>query len=306
MKTEEVVEKVIGGVVNINVQKIVIDRYMRMEEMEGSGSGFVICKNIVATNYHVVQGSENVFINTIDGHNFQGRIYDYDKTLDLAFVSVDNLGIDPLSLGDSDKLKVGEMVLAIGNPLGILGSPTVTFGIISALKRTIYAGENIYEDLIQTDAAINPGNSGGPLVNMEGEIVGITSAIIANVQGIGFAIPINTLKVLLGSLQKYGKIVKPSLGINGVTITNVLARYYGLPVNQGIWVLEIQRGSAAERAGLRKGDIILELDGKKLIGVEDLKYRLETSMTKESSELTILRKNNTVKVIVKPDIKIPS
>ncbi|MEM0334533.1 MAG: trypsin-like peptidase domain-containing protein, partial [Thermoplasmata archaeon] len=201
MKTEEVVEKVINGVVNITIDKIIFDRYLGLEEMKGSGSGFVICKDFIATNYHVVQGSEKIYINTIDGRNLTGTTYDSDKTLDLAFIKVDDLGVEPLQLGDSDKIKVGEMVLAIGNPLGVLGSPTVTFGIISALKRTIYAGDTIYENLIQTDAAINPGNSGGPLVNLNGEIIGITSAIIANVQGIGFAIPINILKILLNSIQ---------------------------------------------------------------------------------------------------------
>ncbi|HEU13236.1 MAG TPA: trypsin-like serine protease [Euryarchaeota archaeon] len=298
MNTEEVVEKVINGVVNINVQKMVIDRYMRMEEMHGSGSGFVICKDVVATNYHVVSGTEDVFVTTIDGRNFKGRIYDFDKTLDLAFVKVDNLGIDPLILGDSDRIKVGEMVLAIGNPLGILGSPTVTFGIISALKRTIYTDDSIYENLIQTDAAINPGNSGGPLVNMRGEIIGITSTIIANVQGIGFAIPINTLKVLLNSLQKYGKIVKPTLGIRGVTINDMIAEYYRLPVRQGVWVLDVQRGGPADRAGLKRGDIILELDDKEVIGIEDLRYKLETLMDKDSSELLVMRKNDKIRLKV--------
>jgi S1-C subfamily serine protease len=303
MNTEEVVEKVIDGVVNINVQKIVIDRYMRMEELQGSGSGFVICKDTIATNYHVVQDSEVVYISTTKGKNFQGRIYDYDKTLDLSFIKVEGLDIDPLPLGDSDKLKVGEMVLAIGNPLGVLGTPTVTFGIVSALRRMIYAGETIYEDLIQTDAAINPGNSGGPLVNMKGEIVGITSAIIANVQGIGFAIPVNTLKILLNSLQKYGKIVRPTLGINGVTINDNLASYYNLPVNYGVLIVNILPGSAAERAGLKMGDIIIKLDGKEIIGIEDLRYKLETSMDKGSSEISLIRNNMELKIKIIPDLR---
>ncbi len=302
MKTEEVVEKIIGGVVNINVEKIVFDRYIGLEEMKGAGSGFVICKDIVATNYHVVQGTDYVFINTFQGKNFRGKVFDWDKTLDLAFVKVDNLGIDPLVLGDSDKIKVGEMVLAIGNPLGVLGTPTVTFGIISALKRTIYAGDTIYENLIQTDAAINPGNSGGPLVNMEGEIIGITSAIVANVQGIGFAIPINTLKMLLNSLQKYGKIVKPSLGINGVTINDTIAEYYGLPVDHGVWVLEVNKNGAAYNSGIRKGDIILKMDGNDIISIEDLKYRLETNIDKEYISLTVLRNGETVEIRVVRDL----
>ena len=303
MKTEEVVEKVINGVVNITIDKIIFDRYLGLEEMKGSGSGFVICKDFIATNYHVVQGSEKIYINTIDGRNLTGTTYDSDKTLDLAFIKVDDLGVEPLQLGDSDKIKVGEMVLAIGNPLGVLGSPTVTFGIISALKRTIYAGDTISENLIQTDAAINPGNSGGPLVNLNGEIIGITSAIIANVQGIGFAIPINILKILLNSIQKYGKIIRPQIGINGVTINDTISKYYGLPVNYGVWVVESFPGSAAYKYGIRRGDIIIELDGKEVISVEDLKYKLETLMEKEYVNLKVLRNGKAFQIKVYPEMK---
>ncbi len=290
MNPEDVVDQVINGVVNITVEKTLIDKYMNLEELRGSGSGFVICKDTIVTNHHVVQDSEIVFISTNDGRNLRGKIMDVDKTLDIAFINVENLNINPLKLGDSDKLKVGEIVLAIGNPLGVFGSPTVTMGIISAKGRTVKTDSVVYENLIQTDAAINPGNSGGPLVNMRGEIIGITSAMIAEAQGIGFAIPVNILKITLESIQKYGKIVKPSLGISGVSINQMLADEYKLPMDHGVWVTGIEHGSPADKAGILKNDIILKFNGKEISGIDELKFLLATLEPGKEIEISILRK----------------
>lgn len=298
MNPEDVVEKVIKGVVNITVEKTVIDRYMNMEELKGSGSGFVICEDTIVTNYHVVQDSQVVFITTTDGRNLEGKILDTDRTLDIAFVSVEDLQLSPLKLGDSEKIRVGEMVLAIGNPLGVFGSPTVTLGIVSAKNRSVRTDELIYENLIQTDAAINPGNSGGPLVNMNGEIIGLTSAMITQAQGIGFAIPVNNIKILLSSIQKFGKIVKPSIGINGVSINSRIADYYNLPMDHGIWVTGVLKNSPAEKAGIIKNDIILKFNGKELSGIEELKYLLATLEVGNEIKLGVLRKGKEMEKLV--------
>ena len=294
MNPEDVVDDVIKGVVNITVEKTIVDRYLDLEELRGSGSGFVICEDTIVTNFHVVQGSQVVFISTMDGKNLEGRILDTDKTLDIAFISVKNLNIKPLKLGDSDRIRVGEMVLAIGNPLGVFGSPTVTLGIVSATGRSVRTDDLIYENLIQTDAAINPGNSGGPLVNMSGEIIGLTSAMIQQAQGIGFAIPVNNIKILLSSIQKYGKIVKPSVGINGLTINQTIADYYKLPLDHGIWVTSVIPNGPADKAGIMKNDIILKLNEKELLGIEELKYIIATSQVGEEINFGILRKGKEI------------
>ncbi len=296
METEEVVEKVIGGVVNINVEKIILDRYYNMEEMKGSGSGFIVSKNIIVTNNHVILNSDYVNVTTSDGRNFTGRFIDSDPTLDIAFIYVEDLDIEPLILGDSDKIKVGQIVLAIGNPLGILGSPTVTMGIVSAIKRSIKSEIGVFEDLIQTDAAINPGNSGGPLVNMKGEVIGITSAMIPFAQGIGFAIPINNVKKLLDSLRNYGRIVKPYLGIYGITINDSISNYYSLPVKNGVLITDVSINSPAYHAGLRRGDIITGINDKNLDGIDHLKYILESEGPGKIVELEIIRKGKRFKI----------
>ncbi len=296
METEEVVEKVIGGVVNINVEKIILDRYYNMEEMKGSGSGFVISNNIIVTNNHVILNSDYVNVTTSDGRNLTGRFIDSDPTLDIAFIYVEDLETEPLTLGDSDKIKVGQIVLAIGNPLGILGSPTVTMGIVSAIKRSIKSETGVFEDLIQTDAAINPGNSGGPLVNMKGEVIGITSAMIPFAQGIGFAIPINNVKKLLDSLKNYGRIVKPYLGIYGITINDSISNYYSLPVKNGVLITDVSTNSPAYHAGLRRGDIITGVNDKNLDGIDHLKYILESEGPGKIVELEIIRKGKRFKI----------
>ena len=181
-----------------------------------------------------------------------------------------DVGLKPLKLGDSDKLKVGQIVLAIGNPLGLKGPPTVTMGVISALNRTIKSPTVVLENVIQTDAAINPGNSGGPLVNLQGEVVGINTAIIPFAQGIGFAIPINSIKDSLSQLLQYGRIRRAFLGVSCVDVTVNLARHYGLPVERGALVVYVQPGSPAEKSGIRVGDVILTIDGEPVFNVKDL------------------------------------
>ncbi len=296
METQDVVDKVIGGVVNINVEKIILDRYYNMEEMKGSGSGFVVAKDLIVTNNHVTLNSDYVNVTTNDGRSFTGQVLDTDPTLDIAFIHVEDLDTQPMVLGDSDKIKVGQIVLAVGNPLGILGSPTVTMGIVSAVKRSIKSELGVFEDLIQTDAAINPGNSGGPLVNMNGEVIGITSAMIPFAHGIGFAIPINNVKKLLDSLKTYGKIIKPYLGIYGITINDSISNYYALPIRNGVLITDVSLNSPAYHAGLRRGDIISSVNDKNLDGIDHLKYILESEGPGKIVDLEIIRRGKRFKI----------
>ena len=173
-------------------------------------------------------------------------------------------------LGDSDKIRVGQRVYAIGNPFGLTGGPSVTSGVISAINRTIESDRGLIENLVQTDASINPGNSGGPLVDVTGKVIAINTAIIPYAQGIGFAIPINSAKSCTDEIASEGGAKRPWLGIIGLTLTREIARYYGLPVNQGVLVTRIADGSPAEVAGMAEGDIILEISKVETNRIEDL------------------------------------
>jgi S1-C subfamily serine protease len=173
-------------------------------------------------------------------------------------------------MGDSDKLRVGQRVYAIGNPFGLAGGPTVTSGVVSAVNRTIESQRGLLENLVQTDAAINPGNSGGPLVDLEGRVVAINTAIIPFAQGIGFAIPINAAKSCTGEMISEGISIRPWLGIIGLSVTEDLARYYSLPLERGVLVTKVVDGSPAQRAGVANGDMILRLDGAPIYSIEDL------------------------------------
>jgi S1-C subfamily serine protease len=196
--------------------------------------------------------------------------------------------IPSIELGDSDSLRVGQIVLAIGNPFGLTGGPTVTTGIISSLNRNIEFEEGILE-LVQTDAAINPGNSGGPLVNTNGEVIAINTAKIPYAHGIGFAVPVNTAKTILQELIKYGKVNRPWLGVSTINITNRIARYYRLPTNEGALVVKVEEYSPAADAGIRAGDIIEEVDEKRVEEIIDLSSRIKKKKAKENTLLSVNR-----------------
>jgi S1-C subfamily serine protease len=192
-------------------------------------------------------------------------------------------------LGDSDKLRVGQRVFAIGNPFGLAGGPTVTSGVISALNRTIQSDRGLIENLVQTDAAINPGNSGGPLVDLEGRIIAISTAIIPFAQGIGFAIPINSAKSCSTDILTEGGARRPWLGVVGLSLTEQIARYYGLPVGRGVLVTKVAGGSPAEDAGMNDGDIILQIDNTETPTIEDLVQEIRQRRAGESVRVFALR-----------------
>jgi len=211
------------------------------------------------------------------------------RSVDVAVIKIDGDNLTPVELGDSDKLRVGQRVFAIGNPFGLAGGPTVTSGVVSALNRTIESREGVFKDLVQTDAAINPGNSGGPLVDTEGKVIAINTAIIPFAQGIGFAIPVNAAKACSNDIILHGATIRPWLGITGLNITREIAAHYDLPVERGILVANIESESPADKAGVTRGDIILEFDGKRLDRVEDLQSILTERRPGDRAELTVLR-----------------
>ncbi|MEM3700011.1 MAG: trypsin-like peptidase domain-containing protein [Candidatus Bathyarchaeia archaeon] len=267
----DILEKVSKSVVNISTIKLVHHVFYQVVPVKGMGSGTIIDpKGYILTNNHVVGGAEKISVTLWNGEILEGKLVGSCTVHDIAVVKVDRDSLLSAELGDSDKLRVGQRVYAIGNPFGLAGGPTVTTGVISAVNRTIESGNEFLENLVQTDAAINPGNSGGPLVNLEGKVVAINTAIIPYAQGIGFAIPINSAKKCANEIITNRISTRPWLGIIGLSITEEMARYYDLPVEHGVLVTRVVDGSPADHVGMTAGDIILRMDGTTIYTIEDL------------------------------------
>ena len=267
----DIIEKASKSVVNISTIKLVHDMFYQAVPVAGMGSGTIIDPNgLILTNNHVVGGADKISVTLWNNEVLEGTIVGSCAIHDIAVVKVNRENLQAAELGDSDKLRVGQAVYAIGNPFGLAGGPSVTSGVISAINRTIESQRGLIENLVQTDAAINPGNSGGPLVDLEGKIVAISTAIIPFAQGIGFAIPINSAKQCTDGIVNEGIARRPWLGIIGLSITEEIARYYGLPVNHGVLVTKVAEGSPAKDAEMADGDIILEIDNLETKRIEDL------------------------------------
>jgi S1-C subfamily serine protease len=270
-KVLDTIEKVSKSVVNISTVKLVHNIFYQAVPVAGMGSGTIIdAEGLVLTNNHVVGGAEKISVTLWNNQVIEGTIVGLCAEHDIAVVKIRGRNLQASELGDSDKLRVGQRVYAIGNPFGLAGGPSVTSGVVSAINRTIESERGIIENLVQTDASINPGNSGGPLVDVEGKVVAINTAIIPFAQGIGFAIPINSAKTCTGDMRAGGAARRPWLGVIGLTITIEIARYYGLPVDHGVLVTKVAEGSPAEEAGMADGDIILELGNVETRRIEDL------------------------------------
>ena len=266
------VEKVNKSVVNIASVRMMQDQLFRVFPVQGVGSGIIIDdKGHILTNNHVIDGTDRLRVTLGDSKQVSAKVVGTDDETDLAVVRAEPLEINsndavkfqPVNLGNSEELKVGQIVMAVGNPFGLTGGPTVTAGIISSLNRNVQFENGILE-LVQTDAAINPGNSGGPLINTKGEVVAINTAKIPYGQGIGFAVPINTVKSILNDLIENGHVTRPWLGISTVKLNPRIASFYRLPIVRGALIVNVEPYSPADNAGLRRGDIIEEIDGNKI------------------------------------------
>ncbi|NJC88423.1 MAG: DegQ family serine endoprotease [Desulfuromonas sp.] len=258
------------------------------------GTGFIISEDgYILTNDHVVDGADEIKVKLADGRIFSGTVRGLDAKLDLALVKIDAGNHLPVAkLGDSDKLRIGEWVMAIGNPFGL--EQTVTVGIVSAKGRVIGAGP--YDDFIQTDASINPGNSGGPLFNVRGEVIGINTAIVPGGQGIGFAIPVNMAKQIVDQLREDGKVTRGYLGVVVQPLSEELAQSFGLDRPHGALVSEVVKGSPAERAGIKRGDVILRFDGQSIDERNDLPKIVAASRVGKTVAVVVFRDGREVEL----------
>lgn len=271
-----VVERVGPSVVTIATVQLARDQFLRPFPVEGVGSGVVVSEDgLVVTNHHVVRGARKARVIFPDGKRYEASYLGGDPEHDLAVLRIPARGLAAATLGDSERLRVGQLAIAIGSPFGqMLEGPTVTVGVVSALRRRLQGPMGVVEGLVQTDAPINPGNSGGPLLNSGGEIIAINTAIIPQAQGIGFAVPVNRVREVLEGVQNHGRVLRPWLGVAAVTLTEALAAENGLDDAGGVLVFSVDPGSPAERAGLRAGDALRRFDGGRLRDVEELRSRI--------------------------------
>lgn len=259
----------------------------REQRQQSLGSGFIIDKEgFIVTNNHVIDEADEIKVKLANEKEYEAKVIGRDPKTDLALIKIDGVkDLQPLPLGDSDKLKVGTWVVAIGSPFGL--EQTVTQGIVSAKKRVIGAGP--YDDFIQTDASINPGNSGGPLLDLQGRVVGINTAIVASGQGIGFAIPIDMAKTIVSQLKEKGEVTRGWLGVGIQDLTPELAEYYGLEARKGVVVTQVFEGDPADKAGVQKNDVIIALDGQPVSTGRELSGIVANRAVGEKTKITLLR-----------------
>ena len=265
----------------------------RLIPIRGEGSGFIIDnKGHVLTNNHVVKDAKEIKATLRDGRSFKGKVVGSDSTVDIAILKIEGQNLPTLSLGDSSKIRPGEWIIAIGNPYGF--DNTVTVGIISATGRTL--AELGKKNLIQTDAAINPGNSGGPLLNLEGEVIGINVAMAAMAQNIGFAIPINAAKEILDELIAKGKVIRPWLGIYMRDVDQKIADYLELPIAEGVIITEIVPDSPAAKAGLKQYDVVREINRKKVKKASEVQDEIRKLKPGTKVQMVVYREGYTTLV----------
>ena len=300
-------EKVSPSVVYIEVQQPVRSRRgnaPRMpQEARGSGSGFIFTPDgFILTNSHVVHGASRSEVTVSDGRKYEADLIGDDPDTDLAVIRINAPNLVPAYLGEAQKIRVGQLVVAIGNPYGFQYS--VTAGVVSALGRSLRAQSGrLMDDVIQTDAALNPGNSGGPLVNSRGEVIGVNTAMILPAQGISFATSIDTAKFVASRLIRDGKVSRSYIGLAGqnVPLPRRIVRYYNLAVESGILVVSFEANSPARNAGLREGDIIVGFDDHPTAGIDDLHKLLSEDRIGHKSSLVIIRGTEKLSLKVVPE-----
>ncbi len=294
MSAADVYEANVNSTVGITTSVVMTNYWGYQSTAPASGSGFILTEDgYIVTNYHVVKDASSITVATYDNRSFPATVVGYDASSDVAVLKVDATGLTPVAVGDSGKLRVGDDVIAIGNPLGEL-TFSLTHGVVSAMDREVTLSSDTTMKLIQTDAAINSGNSGGALFNMYGEVVGITNAKYssssgsgsASIDNIGFAIPINQVKSIISSIIEYGYIVKPYIGVSVTTVSAEL-QSYGLP--QGAAVKSVTEGSPAQEAGLLVNDIITAVNGREITSSSDLVTVISESQPGDRLTLTVYR-----------------
>ncbi|NIQ02754.1 MAG: trypsin-like serine protease [Nitrospinaceae bacterium] len=308
--TIDVFGKVHRSVVNIAATTLTMNFWNQITPQQGQGSGFIIDKDgYILTNNHVVEGAQKITVTLDNGQKVEAGLIGRDPSTDIAVIKIPGRYVSSIArLGNSDGIRVGQKTIAIGNPFGL--SHTLTTGIVSALRRKIQSSKGgILYDLIQTDAAINPGNSGGPLLNSNGEVIGINTAIFSmsgGYQGIGFAIPVNRAKTVAAQLITSGRYAHPWLGVSGINLTQDLSQLLQLPVDQGILAVEVIPGSPAHKSGLKGGhtrliygnvsffaggDVITAVNGKSIQSMEELILEINRHQVGDTLKLKILRDN---------------
>jgi S1-C subfamily serine protease len=309
----KVVEKVSPSVVKIDVAHHVTrrrgfgqrprGRTDEGEQITGSGSGVIFTPDgFILTNSHVIHGAASITVVLADGRQFRGDLIGDDPFTDLAVVRITAQDLPSAVLGDSQAIRIGQLVIALGNPFGF--QATVTAGVVSALGRSLRAGGGrLIDNVIQTDAALNPGNSGGPLVNSRGEVIGINTAMIPWAQGICFSIPVNTAKFIAGHLMKEGKVSRAYIGIGGqvLEIARAAIRAHQISGARGVMVAHIERSSPAEKAGLLEGDVVIEFNGHRVESIDDLHRELSSKTVGQEISLTLLRLEKKIFMAVKPE-----
>lgn len=303
-----VVEAIKPSVVAIRTQSISRDFLFEMVPSEGAGTGLILTSDgNILTNAHVVAGAQQVDVLFTDGRTLTAKIVGADTEADLAVLKVEATGLTVAPLGNSDNLKVGESVIAVGHALGLPGGPTVTTGIVSALDRSIREGNGtLLRNLIQTDAAINPGNSGGALLDAAGNVIGVNTAIAGEAQNIGFAIAITPARSILEQLMKNGKVTRPFLGVEMTPITPAIAVQDKLSVQQGALIRTVVAGSPAEKAGLKVGDVITRVGSTDVKDPDQAINAIAVKKPGEQVAITVMRGKDSVTVNAKLQEKPPA
>ncbi|MBE7383491.1 MAG: trypsin-like peptidase domain-containing protein [Leptolyngbya sp. SIO1E4] len=303
-----VVETVSPAVVNIEVRRLRLRADMRRPlEVSGNGSGFIFTPDgYILTNSHVVHNTDVIEVTLADGQQYRADLIGDDPDTDLAIIRIPGAQFTHAELGNSDALRAGQLVIAIGNPLGF--QCTVTAGVVSALGRAFRSKTGrLIDNVIQTDAALNPGNSGGPLVNSQGQVVGVNTAVIQAAQGICFATSVNTAKRVIGPLMQMGRVRRARIGLAGQTVPlpQRLVREHQLMADSGVLVTWLDSGSAAEAGGIRDRDVIVTFAGEVIRTVDDLHRLLTENHIGVRSQLTLLRRNQRLDLTVIPTESLP-
>ena len=297
---EAVAKKSMKSVVGITTIEMVEDFFFQQRPVQGTGSGVIIDSNgYILTNSHVIGdgAAQNITVMFENGDKKPAKVLWFEKALDLAIIKVDGSNYPAADLGDSDKLNIGEIAVAIGNPLGLDFERTVTAGYISGLNRTIQVDQyNKIENLIQTDASINNGNSGGPLLNSKGEVIGINTLKLKSAEGLGFALPINVAKPIINQVIKQGKYTNVYMGIVGNSVARYKAVGVDLGVEEGIVVSDVEPGSPADKAGIKKMNIVVSLDDKKIDSLETLRKELYKYKSGDKVKVGIITEDKEIKV----------